>query len=1387
MGASISTGVSNVGIDATPRASRGYIAPIRPAVSDAEIDAIHDRVNSLNTEDVDVDDDVSFIGCVGETLSDFGDFISDKWDSVCDFFTGDDGVLDVLKKCCATICNAATALLEGVTKVFVGIGNAVIVVGGGVASIFTGLYDGFQAIKGKITGEEWNSVTKKFWDEKIKPTVTANATATEELYDYIRDDTAYGEFLHDSYGYENVRKYGRVAGEIAAVIAVSAVAAPAVAAAAPTMAAGTVTATVGAAVSGTQAFGNSTAEAWANGASTLSGIINGAGKGAIEAAEYFVGGKLLGDGAKLAKQVLVNSGTAYADVYARSAVDAATSKMSYSEALKNNGGHEAAIKQAATGAIFTIGGNVVNKGVTKVKSAKQSKAAAKVSNKTNSKTGATKVKGKASNKISKATNKAKQIKDKFTIAKNKKIIKKYDPSGNLDEALKNKIKHSSNANKKTLSEVRKTGTVKEQIKALSEPTSQAEISAAKVTKGQKIKSKAISSMKNAKNKISGAKVKAGTKVKSGLSNAKAKVQQSIESVKTSKVGEKFKKAGDKLTIAKNKKIIKKYDPSGNLDEALKNKIKHSSNANKKTLSEVRKTGTVKEQIKALSEPTSQAEISAAKVTKGQKIKSKAISSMKNAKNKISGAKVKAGTKVKSGLSNAKAKVQQSIESVKTSKVGEKFKKAGDKLTIAKNKKIIKKYDPSGNLDEALKNKIKHSSNANKKTLSEVRKTGTVKEQIKALSEPTSQAEISAAKVTKGQKIKSKAISSMKNAKNKISGAKVKAGTKVKSGLSNAKAKVQQSIESVKTSKVGEKFKKAGDKLTIAKNKKIIKKYDPSGNLDEALKNKIKHSSNANKKTLSEVRKTGTVKEQIKALSEPTSQAEISAAKVTKGQKIKSKAISSMKNAKNKISGAKVKAGTKVKSGLSNAKAKVQQSIESVKTSKVGEKFKKAGDKLTIAKNKKIIKKYDPSGNLDEALKNKIKHSSNANKKTLSEVRKTGTVKEQIKALSEPTSQAEISAAKVTKGQKIKSKAISSMKNAKNKISGAKVKAGTKVKSGLSNAKAKVQQSIESVKTSKVGEKFKKAGDKLTIAKNKKIIKKYDPSGNLDEALKNKIKHSSNANKKTLSEVRKTGTVKEQIKALSEPTSQAEISAAKVTKGQKIKSKAISSMKNAKNKISGAKVKAGTKVKSGLSNAKAKVQQSIESVKTSKVGEKFKKAGDKLTIAKNKKIIKKYDPSGNLDEALKNKIKHSSNANKKTLSEVRKTGTVKEQIKALSEPTSQAEISAAKVTKGQKIKSKAISSMKNAKNKISGAKVKAGTKVKSGLSNAKTKIQNSVNNIKNKVGESTSKIKNKASGAKVKTGTKVKSGLSNAKTKIQNSVNNIKNKVGESTSKIKKQS
>ena len=663
MGASISTGVSNVGIDATPRASRGYIAPIRPAVSDAEIDAIHDRVNSLNTEDVDVDDDVSFIGCVGETLSDFGDFISDKWDSVCDFFTGDDGVLDVLKKCCATICNAATALLEGVTKVFVGIGNAVIVVGGGVASIFTGLYDGFQAIKGKITGEEWNSVTKKFWDEKIKPTVTANATATEELYDYIRDDTAYGEFLHDSYGYENVRKYGRVAGEIAAVIAVSAVAAPAVAAAAPTMAAGTVTATVGAAVSGTQAFGNSTAEAWANGASTLSGIINGAGKGAIEAAEYFVGGKLLGDGAKLAKQVLVNSGTAYADVYARSAVDAATSKMSYSEALKNNGGHEAAIKQAATGAIFTIGGNVVNKGVTKVKSAKQSKAAAKVSNKTNSKTGATKVKGKASNKISKATNKAKQIKDKFTIAKNKKIIKKYDPSGNLDEALKNKIKHSSNANKKTLSEVRKTGTVKEQIKALSEPTSQAEISAAKVTKGQKIKSKAISSMKNAKNKISGAKVKAGTKVKSGLSNAKAKVQQSIESVKTSKVGEKFKKAGDKLTIAKNKKIIKKYDPSGNLDEALKNKIKHSSNANKKTLSEVRKTGTVKEQIKALSEPTSQAEISAAKVTKGQKIKSKAISSMKNAKNKISGAKVKTGTKVESSY------YQELIDQMNESKAG----------------------------------------------------------------------------------------------------------------------------------------------------------------------------------------------------------------------------------------------------------------------------------------------------------------------------------------------------------------------------------------------------------------------------------------------------------------------------------------------------------------------------------------------------------------------------------------------------------------------------------------------------------------------------------------------------------------------------------------------
>lgn len=199
----------------------------------------------------------------------------------------------------ATKSTVGLSLIEGLGQ----FGEALVDFGSlgltAVSSIGTGLWDGCQAIYGKITGNKWESVTKAMWNDTKAFVAEKHVT---DWFDNIYEDTNIGKIMKKySYGFDTARSIGSgigygagiivftifTAGVGGAVAGGGAVTGSTIATAASTVTASNLAVT--AAAAGT---GKYTQNAWADGAGILKGLGTGIAGGAWDGVQYYLGGKI---------------------------------------------------------------------------------------------------------------------------------------------------------------------------------------------------------------------------------------------------------------------------------------------------------------------------------------------------------------------------------------------------------------------------------------------------------------------------------------------------------------------------------------------------------------------------------------------------------------------------------------------------------------------------------------------------------------------------------------------------------------------------------------------------------------------------------------------------------------------------------------------------------------------------------------------------------------------------------------------------------------------------------------------------------------------------------------------------------------------------------------
>lgn len=216
---------------------------------------------------------------------------------------------NIIKSTGATLAVFVQSLIQGIGQFVEAIVDLVAIVGTAAASIVTGLWDGGQAIWGAITGEDWESLTKKMWNGTMGFVATQYVVGWMDL---LYQNTGYGQWLVDNaLGFDIVRGIGSGIGYVAGIVALtiatfgvggvavaggSAAAGGATAAAAGSAtAAGGITMSTQLAITATAAgIGKGVQNAWADGASLVKGLIAGILNGLWEGFQFYIGGKISG-------------------------------------------------------------------------------------------------------------------------------------------------------------------------------------------------------------------------------------------------------------------------------------------------------------------------------------------------------------------------------------------------------------------------------------------------------------------------------------------------------------------------------------------------------------------------------------------------------------------------------------------------------------------------------------------------------------------------------------------------------------------------------------------------------------------------------------------------------------------------------------------------------------------------------------------------------------------------------------------------------------------------------------------------------------------------------------------------------------------------------------
>ena len=222
---------------------------------------------------------------------------------------------NVTKKAGATVATGVTSIFEGLLEFGEAVGDAGSII---ATAIFTPIKlenDLLKAGLCKITNTEFESGTKKMWENRMD---MVKQESFKDLFNSFYTDTGAGKWMHENaIGADTVRSVGSGVGYVGGIIALSvatfgiggAVAGGASSGAAVSSVAGSgaVSSLEMASVAATAGFGKGTEESWNNGANLGEGLAYGSFSALWEGLQFYIGGeisKVGGVGDKIAQKLL---------------------------------------------------------------------------------------------------------------------------------------------------------------------------------------------------------------------------------------------------------------------------------------------------------------------------------------------------------------------------------------------------------------------------------------------------------------------------------------------------------------------------------------------------------------------------------------------------------------------------------------------------------------------------------------------------------------------------------------------------------------------------------------------------------------------------------------------------------------------------------------------------------------------------------------------------------------------------------------------------------------------------------------------------------------------------------------------------------------------------
>lgn len=227
---------------------------------------------------------------------------------------GNEKIDEFVENSRATVALFATSILgEGIATVGESIVDLGAIVGTAVATPITGIADAGQALQGLITGEDWESETKKLWEE-TKGFVSEKWVSS--WFDSFYKDTEIGKWMKENAFFsEGVRSIGSgigyVAGVVGLTVATFGIGGAVIGGGAASTGAAGVTSAQLATTAGALGVGKGTETSWADGAGITEGLAYGTANGLWEGLQFFAGAKiggskLFGEGGKFLTNLSAN-------------------------------------------------------------------------------------------------------------------------------------------------------------------------------------------------------------------------------------------------------------------------------------------------------------------------------------------------------------------------------------------------------------------------------------------------------------------------------------------------------------------------------------------------------------------------------------------------------------------------------------------------------------------------------------------------------------------------------------------------------------------------------------------------------------------------------------------------------------------------------------------------------------------------------------------------------------------------------------------------------------------------------------------------------------------------------------------------------------------------